>query len=166
MMKLLGAVVLFSGIAWCGRQRALWYQLHLNCLNSWQRSLLEGERRLCDLGMQTENYLQWMARQPELAQAANRCLIGLEREESFSTTWTSALRAAEFPLYQEELDTLTALGEVLGQYEEQRQRQSLSYAETRLREAIRRAEEEQRRLGKMWRLLGVGAGVFAVVLLY
>ncbi len=166
MLKLVGAAVLFSALSWCGWQKAQWYQRHLECLNCWRRSLIEGERQLCDLGVQTADYLEWLATQPELTGAAKRCLSGLEWEEKFSLTWTSALREAEFPLYADELDTLTALGEVLGQYEESRQRQSLTYAETRLQDAIQRAEEEKRRLGKMWRLLGMGAGVFAVVLLY
>lgn len=166
MLKLIGAVVLFSGISWCGWQKALWYQRHLECLNCWRRSLIEGERQLCDLGMQTAAYLEWLAQQPELENMARRCLNGLEWEERFSITWTSTLREGKFPLYEDELDSLAALGEVLGQYDEERQRQSLAYAGTRLLDAIRRGEEEKRRLGKMWRLLGMGAGAFAVVLLY
>lgn len=166
MLKLIGAVVLFSGISWCGWQKALWYQHHLDCLNCWQRSLVECERQLCDLGMQTASYLEWLAAQPGLKKMAVRCLNGLEWEEKFSLTWTSAIREANFPLYEDEIDTVTVLGEVLGQYDENRQRQSLSYAETRIRDAIQRGEEEKRRLGKMWRLLGMGTGLFAVVLLY
>lgn len=166
MLKLVGAAVLFSALSWCGWQKALWYQRHLDCLNGWRRSLLEGERQLCDLGVQTASYLEWLACQPELAQMAKRCLNGLEWEERFSLTWTSALRESGFPLYEDELDTLGALGEVLGQYDVDRQRQSLSYAGIRMQDAIKRAEEEKGRLGKMWRLLGMGAGAFAVVLLY
>lgn len=165
-MKLVGAVVLFAGMSWCGWQKALWYQRHLDCLNCWRRSLIEGERQLCDLGMQTSAYLEWLSNQPCLKQMAERCLSGLEWEERFSITWTSAIREAKFPLYEDELDTVNALGEVLGQYDESRQRQSLSYACVRLQDAIRRGEEEKQRLGKMWRLLGMGAGAFAVVLLY
>lgn len=166
MLKLLGAVVLFSGISWCGWQKAQWYQRHLECLHTWRRSLMEGERQLCDLGMQTASYLEWMADQSGLKQMAMRCLNGLEWEERFSLTWTSAIREANFPLYEEEMNALISLGEVLGQYDESRQRQSLSYVGTRIQDAIRQGEEEKQRLGKMWRLLGMGAGAFAVVLLY
>lgn len=166
MLKLIGAAVLFFGMSWCGWQKGLWYQRHLECLNRWRSSLIEGQRQLCDLGMQTAAYLEWLALQPGMARMAMRCLNGLEWEERFADTWTSAIRDADFPLYQDELDTLNALGEVLGQYDENRQRQSLSYAGTRMQDAIRRGEEEKRCLGKMWRLLGMGAGIFAVVLLY
>ena len=61
---------------------------------------------------------------------------------------------------------MAALGAVIGRYDVAQQRPALAAAGRRLEEHMLQAEEEKRRLGRMWSVLGVSAGLLAVVMLY
>ena len=61
----------------------------------------------------------------------------------------------------QEVFGLTRLGETLRAYQARD-----PAARSRLEEQMARAAEERGRLGRMWSVLGVSAGVLAVVMLY
>ena len=63
MLRLLGALGVFCALSWCGFQRALWYRQRVDCIAAWQNALREGERQLCDLGIQTPEWLGWIREQ-------------------------------------------------------------------------------------------------------
>lgn len=166
MLKALGALAVFLGLSWCGFQGAGWYRRRLNCLEAWHRGVLEGERMLCDLGETTPAFLERLGREPPLRQMARSCLVRLDRQEGLESAWTGALEDAGMPLKEEERHALAALGAVIGRYDVSQQRPALEAARSRLEEQMVRAEEEKGRLGRMWSVLGVSAGVLAVVMLY
>ncbi len=97
MLRLLGALSVFCALSWCGFQRALWYRQRVECIAVWQNALREGERQLCDLGIQTPEWLGWMREQKLLSAFAEQCQIGLERSDSLSAAWRAALIQAKFP---------------------------------------------------------------------
>ncbi len=166
MLKALGAAGVFCTLSWCGAHRAGWYRRRLNCLLAWQSALLEAERMLCDLGSSTPSYLEWLKSQPMTRPMAERCLELLQEEQGMAQAWGQALEGAEFPLTAEELCPLVALGNVLGRYDATEQRIALAETRARLGGQIALAEEEKRRLSRMWSVLGVSGGLLAVVLLY
>lgn len=166
MLRLLGALSVFCALSWCGFQRALWYRQRVECIAAWQNALREGERQLCDLGIQTPEWLGWMREQKLLSAFAEQCQIGLERSDSLSAAWRAALIQAEFPLEKDELSVLMSVGGVVGRYDNAGQRAALRSAQDRLELYARRAGEEKQRMGKMWPVLGLSAGALAVVLLY
>ena len=166
MLKLLGAAAVFCAVSWCGLDRAGWYRRRLDCLRTWQSAILEGERMLCDLGMSTPDYLERLRELPLLLTMAEQCLIDLKREQRLGEGWTRAVSDALFPLNQDELEAISALGWVLGRYEAEEQRRTLEDTRKRLEAFTARAEEEKARLGRMWSVLGLTAGALAVVLLY
>ena len=166
MLKLLGALGVFCALSWCGFQRAFWYRRRVDCLAAWQSALREGERQLCDLGIQTPEWLAWMRKQKLLGTFAEQCRADLERSGSFSAAWRAALTQTEFPLGKDELWVLESLSDVIGRCDSAGQRAALRAAQDRLELYARQAEEEKRRLGKMWSVLGLSAGALAVVLLY
>lgn len=166
MLKAFGALAVFLGLSWCGFQRAGWYRRRLRCLEAWHRGVLEGERMLCDLGETTPAFLKRLEREPPLREMAQGCLDRLAREQRLESAWSGALESAGLPLTQEERRTVAALGAVIGRYDVSQQRPALEAARSRLEEQMARAEEEKGRLGRMWSVLGVSAGVLAVVMLY
>lgn len=166
MLKAFGALAVFLGLSWCGFQRAGWYRRRLRCLESWHRGVLEGERMLCDLGETTLAYLERLEQEPPLQEMARGCLDRLSREQHLEAAWSGALEASGLPLTQEERRTIAALGAVIGRYDVSQQRPALEAARSRLEEQMARAAEERGRLGRMWSVLGVSAGVLAVVMLY
>ena len=60
---------------------------------------------------------------------------------------------------------LLLLGEVLGRYEADSQRQALEHARQALEREEQRAQEERRRLGRVYQALGLSGGAFLVILL-
>ena len=60
---------------------------------------------------------------------------------------------------------LLPLGEVLGRYEADSQRQALEHARQALEREEQRAQEERRRLGRVYQALGLSGGAFLVILL-
>ncbi len=166
MLRTLGALAVFCSLSWCGFHRAGWYVRRLKCLDAWRRAVLEGERMLCDLGESTPAFLERLCRDETLRPMARDCLDRLGREERLELAWTGALAEAAQPLTGEERCTVAALGAVIGRYDVAQQRPALAAAGRRLEEHMLQAEEEKRRLGRMWSVLGVSAGLLAVVMLY
>lgn len=114
---------------------------------------------------------------PELAAAVQTTgpaglLFGLCRREfirsggeSWADCWQKALDLAPLPLKDGEMQLLREVGEVLGRYDGESQRQSLEALLARLEAALAEAREEARRLCRVDLALGVTAGLFAWILL-
>ena len=85
---------------------------------------------------------------------------------SLGELWTKALKETELPAQPEELHLFASLGEVLGRYDSEGQEEYFSFLTEELERCQRAAEEERGRMGKVYRVLGVTAGGFLVVLLF
>ena len=60
---------------------------------------------------------------------------------------------------------LFLLGDTLGRYDGERQREALAAARRRLEELSARLEEDSRRRGRVYQALGLSGGAFLVILL-
>lgn len=79
--------------------------------------------------------------------------------------WGQALEIAQLRLEEEERGCLEQLGTVLGRYDGESQRQALAHALERMEGCRSQAREERKRLGKVYAMLGVAAGLFLVIFL-
>ena len=57
------------------------------------------------------------------------------------------------------------MGDVLGRYDGEGQRTALAHARAELELALEQAREDGEKRGRMYRVLGVAAGAFLVILL-
>lgn len=91
--------------------------------------------------------------------------VGSLDGESFRELWWSGLAKCPLTLAREDRALLEQLGPVLGRYDGDSQRQALEgvLAGLARREAL--AEEDRRRLGRVYGVLGVTAGLFLTILL-
>ena len=65
----------------------------------------------------------------------------------------------------EDLETVAALGQVLGRYDGEGQREALCLARSRLSHLLEEAERDRDSRGRLYRTLGLTAGSFGILLL-
>ena len=92
-----------------------------------------------------------------------RALDELERE-SLSDAWEE-LVGARGELGREGQGALLPLGETLGRCGCKEQRRAAARVRIRLEELVRRTEEDRRRQGKVYQVLGLSGGAFLIILL-
>ena len=95
-------------------------------------------------------------------------LAGMEQlgRCSFYSIWKQAISdTQELLLRQEEQEVLSELGLCLGKYDVREQAETIIRIRRRLEIFLRKAETERDRDSKMHAFFGVGAGVFAVIIL-
>lgn len=83
----------------------------------------------------------------------------------FQKIWEEAAEAGQMCLEREDWQCLESLGYVLGRYDGESQLQALESSLDRLEERYREAAEQSRKLGKLYRVLGLTAGAFLIILL-
>lgn len=84
---------------------------------------------------------------------------------TFQQVWQEGLDECRFRLDAGDRELLEQLGSVLGRYDGDSQRQALEGAAARLERRQVQAAEERRRLGRVYGVLGMTAGLFLVILL-
>lgn len=96
-----------------------------------------------------------------------RCGKGAGRADSapFWDVWRSELDRAPLRLDREDRAVLNRLGPVLGRYDGDSQRLALEETSAGLRALRARAEEDRRRLGRVYSVLGVSSGLLLAILL-
>ncbi len=95
------------------------------------------------------------------------CAQGAERlnGRTFSEVWRQELTSAQLSVNEADRGLLEQLGGVLGRYDGDSQRQALAAAVERLEEQRTEAMGRRARLGKVYGVLSVTAGIFLVILL-
>ena len=96
------------------------------------------------------------------AQCAAAC--GRLDQEPFPDAWRRLVTELE-GLTPEGRAALLPLGEVLGRYEAQGQREAIAQARAALDRERERAEGEKLRMGRVYQALGLSGGAFLVILL-
>lgn len=86
-------------------------------------------------------------------------------ETPLSRSWSEAAEEHLAPLTDEERAVVSGLGLILGRYDGEAQRAALGQAVETLKVCCGEAKSEKLRLGKVYGVLGVTAGMFLVVLL-
>ena len=97
--------------------------------------------------------------------AACRDGLGALGEQSLARIWRGALAQRPMDLSREDLSALEELGEILGRYDGPGQRQALGEIRSRLAHQLEGAEEESRRMGRVYGALGLTAGSMLAILL-
>ncbi len=89
------------------------------------------------------------------------------RNAVFSEVWKAEVQGIPktVPLNHEDLENLAALGENLGYADREMQERTLLFYLEQTDEAIARLKCEVEQLGKLYRTLGVAAGMFLVIFL-
>ena len=166
MIRLLGAVLVAAGCAWGGFRAADSLRNRVRALEEMGRglALLEQELELDSPPLpRLMERLVPRCRGParELFQGCRAALDRLE-EEPFSAAWRKLVMELG-QLGQEGQACLLPLGDTLGRCSGEEQRQAVSLLCRRLGELTARAEEDQRRMGRVYQTLGLSGGAFLVI---
>ena len=168
MVRLIGAVLVAAGGAALGFQAAAGLGRRVRALTEMAEGLALLERELELSAPPLPRLLERGAEHSRgparaLFQGCVRGLDSLDRED-FSTLWRRLVRE-QTGLPAEGQAVLLPLGDTLGRYEGERQREALSAARRRLGELAGRLEADSRRQGRVYQALGLSGGAFLVILL-
>ncbi len=94
------------------------------------------------------------------------CRLHFEKSgrESWAQSWQAAMEETELPLQETERRALQEVGTLLGRYDAESQRQGLETMLLRWASLVQTAQEEERRLVRVYTTVGVAAGLFCVIL--
>lgn len=169
MLKLLGAALLTAGGAWLGLGAAGELSGRARALDAWGDALELMENELAFRLPAMPELMERLSHsaRPPAREVFTALQTGLTRlgESSFEELWRGALDAHPGGLAGEELDTLKALGAVLGRYSWADQCRGLESARRVLAERAAQTREELGRKGKAYTATGVALGAFVTILL-
>lgn len=168
MMRLIGAALVASGCAWLGFQAAAELRRRVRILRGLGEGLAVLERELELTAPPLPQLLERAAAHStgparQLFQGCGQQLPRLE-EERFSALWRGQVGRLK-GLNQEGRAVLDALGDILGRYDSQAQREGVAAARRRLEQLADQEESERRRRGRVYQALGLSGGAFLVILL-
>ena len=159
MIRWIGALLLMAGAAGLGLGAAAQLRTRVASLRSLVGALGQLERELTFRLTPMPELMERLARQSQgpAAYLFAHCRDHLWElgEKSFGQLWREALDG--------EPDLL--LDEVLGRYDVEGQSGALRNSVLELERCLAGAEEEQRRLGRVYTTLGLGSGAMLVILL-
>ena len=168
MVRLVGAVLVAVCCSWLGFCAAEELHKRTQALRQMAAGLVLLERELELGGPPLEQLLTRGAdRSQGPARALFRgCARGLERldEEEFSSLWRRQLSQRK-ELGEEGQSLLLPLGNLLGRYDAEQQRDSIAAVRIQLEELAARSDTERRRQGRVYQVLGLSGGAFLVILL-
>ena len=168
MIRLMGAVLVAAGGAILGFQAAAVLRRRGRAVRRMEEGLALLERELELNAPPLSRLLERGAAHSQgparaLFQGCTQGLDNLDRED-FSSLWRRLVRERA-ELTPEGQAILLPLGNTLGRYEGERQRETLSAARRRLAELAARLETDSRRQGRVYQVLGLSGGAFLVILL-
>ena len=168
MMRLLGAALVAAGAAWLGFRAAAALSLRARALEEMAQGLALLEQELELDGPPLPQLMERLGEETRgpakaLFRDCRQALDRLEREP-FSQAWERLVRARE-ELGREGRAALLPLGEPLGRCGCEEQQRAVNRVRQRLTELARRTEEERRRQGKVYQVLGLSGGAFLIILL-
>lgn len=169
MIRLVGALLLAGGAGAAGWSAAARLTRRARTLEELAAALERMDREISFRLTPMPRLLEELGRTcpPPVGTLFARCREGLDRlgERSLGEIWRAALADAPLDLEGRGAGILDELGESLGRFGESGTRSALALAAEELaREgAAARAEGEKR--GRMYRVLGLTAGAFLVILL-
>lgn len=169
MLKLLGVGLLLTGGVGLGVSAVRRLAARVTALRSLTEALELMEREL-EFNLPTMDELIGTTAQRASEPAASflqACQVEMEGWEgrSVSEIWKQAAYNELSVLKKCDLEALFAVGAVLGRYDAESQRYSMDAARERLAVYLQDAIEEQKRMGRVYGVLGATAGAFLVILL-
>ena len=168
MIRVFGAALIAAGGGWLGFQAAAGLRRQARAVRQMEAGLALLERELELNAPSLPRLLERGAAHSEGPAKAlfEACLRGLDNldREGFSHLWRRQVRERT-GLTPEGQAVLAPLGDILGRYEADCQREALSAARRRLEELAARSEADSRRQGRVYQALGLSGGAFLVILL-
>ena len=168
MIRLIGAALVAAGGAWLGYLAAKELRGQVRAVRQMAEGLALLER---ELELSAPPLIQLLERGAARSGGPARalfqgCLQGMDSldRECFSALWRRLVPECR-GLSSEGQAVLLPLGDTLGRYGEDRQREALSAARRRLEELAGRLEADSRRQGRVYQALGLSGGAFLVILL-
>ena len=169
MLRLLGAALVVGGAGALGLLAARKLGRRVAALRAMTAALELAERELSfRLTPIPDLFASLERRAPPPAGACfGRCLAGLEQlgEAGLSALWRKAVEETLPDLAEEDRCELYELGEVLGRYDGEGEREAIALTRTRLLRALERAEADRDSRGRLCTVLGLTAGAFCAILL-
>lgn len=169
MLKLTGAICVLLGAAWWGlgavgqlRERTRTLERLRSALSYLEEEL---SFRLTPLPALLERLSQW--EEGRVSRFFQETLEGLraDPEGGVRQSWRRAMVRQLSILREEERQILLDVGETLGRYDAQAQRQIIRQAAERLEEERRRSSQEERRLGRVYAALSLAGGAAVILVL-
>ena len=168
MIRLVGAVLVAAGGACLGFQAAAGLRKRGRAVRQMEAGLALLERELELNAAPLPRLMALGAAQGEgpARELFQGCLQGMDSldRECFSALWRRLVPECG-GLSPEGQAVLLPLGDTLGRYGEDRQREALSAARRRLEELAGAQEADSRRQGRVYQVLGLSGGAFLVILL-
>ena len=169
MIKLMGAVLLAAGFGGIGLGAVGRLDGRVRDLRELSAGLETLQRELCWRLMPLPGALKGAAGETRgrAAHFFDQCaqdILTLDGR-TFQDVWRAALEDCPLQIDRGDRTVLEHLGPVLGRYDADSQRQAIGDAVADLARRQIQAVEDRRRLGRVYSVLGITAGVFLVILL-
>lgn len=169
MLKAVGSVLLLCGCIWIGMMNVKQMDKRLKILRSLLNALEVMEREMSFSMPLLEDLLICVSRlsEGEVRRFLSFCSNELKNESGnlFCEIWNRAAYEHLAILKREDLDHVLALGNVLGRYDSDGQRQAICHAHAAIKQILLRAETERTSQGKVYKAISATVGVFLVILL-
>lgn len=166
-MKAAGALMVILSCSAFGLNMAHSLRRRAEFLHSLVRALTLMRNELCASLLPVREVLALLARDTNgsAGEFFAHCLSGFE-DKDFRTAWTyAALGGRAWGMDEEECRTLAGLGDVIGRYEAEKQRELIDRAAEYFDCRAKLADEEKRRQYKLRAALGVGSGLMLAILM-
>lgn len=169
MLKLTGAFCVLLGAAWWGLGAVGQLRERTRTLERLRGALCYLEEELAFRLTPLPALLERLSQRGEgrVSRFFQETLAGLraDPEGGLRPSWRRAMVRQLSILQEEERQTLLEVGEILGRYDAQAQRQILRQAVERLEEQCRRSSQEERRLGRVYAALSLAGGAAVILVL-
>lgn len=169
MLKLSGAILVMLGAGWCGAYAVSRLRWRVRTLSALRSGLAWLEEELAFHLTPLPALLERLGR--ELPGAAgfffSDVLHSLRRdpEGGLRKSWRQAMVRQLDELQEEDRQVLLEVGQSLGRYDAKAQCQVLRQAAARLESLQERAQEESKRLSRVYTVLSLAAGAAVVLML-
>lgn len=169
MLKLLGALCMMAGALWCGSGAVGGLRRRAQALEELHSGLIWLEEELAFRMAPLPQLLEQLGkdRHGEVGRFFQETAKGLEQdpEGGLYQSWRQAMVRHLPLLRQEERQMLLEVGQTLGRYDAQTQRQALSRGARRLTVFRDEARGEVKRLGKVYAALSLAGGAAVILVL-
>lgn len=169
MLKLLGALCVMAGALWCGTGAIGGLRRRAQALGELHGSLVWLEEEMTFRMAPLPQLLEQLGkdRQGEVSQFFQETARSLQRdpEGGLYPSWRQAMVRYLPLLRQEERQVLLEVGQTLGRYDVQTQRQALSRGARRMAVFRDEARGEVKRLGKVYAALSLAGGAAVILVL-
>lgn len=169
MLKFAGALLLLCGCVGVGMQQVRKMDRRVTVIRSLLRALETLERELSFRIPLMEEMLSAAANAAEEPTCSFLLLCKDQLKENTGTTfaniWNNAAKEKFFFLKKQELDPVCALGEILGRYDCEGQKQAIRQTCAALEDILVNAESERKNRGRVCKVLSTVIGAFLVILL-